>query len=323
MSRFSDRFGREGSPPATSSSPAQELPLENRPTSVIAQREVRYQALVLEIERLPTLPTVVIEIMSLLHDEKANAQDFDKHIRKDQVLTGRMLKLVNSSFYSLRRKIRSISEAVAYMGTNTIRSLVLAATTKKILERELGCYGYDKKGLWKHSIACAAGAKFLALELSMDREESEELFIAGLLHDIGKLILAPLLADRHEDFLVKLREEGKTVLQAEREVTDFDHVSIARLICKKWKLAEDLQETIEYHHAPATAPNHGRRAAIVHLASYICNKLKIGHSPVGSLTPLLDQKGYAGLGIEGDRLRQLLGSMNDAMKEMDALFQTI
>ncbi|MBI4616228.1 MAG: HDOD domain-containing protein [Planctomycetes bacterium] len=312
-SSLGQRFAKKAA--ATAEGPPQAL-------SLVAEKEKKKQRILLELENLPSLPSVVIEIMKLIQDPDSSARDFEEHVRKDQVLAGKMLKLVNSSFYSLSRKISTINEAVVVLGFNTLKSLVLATSTRKFLERQLSGYGYDKKGLWKHSISCAGGCKFLGRELGLGDMVSEEIFVAGLLHDIGKLILGPMIEENMETFRKKVAE-GASALDAEQAATGFDHAAVAGLILKKWKLSEELADVIVHHHAPAAAEVHPRRAAILHVTNFIANRLRLGLGPSYPGPPPIEGSAYQALGVPDDRFRDLLEKMQTAMREMERLFAQI
>lgn len=297
-------------------------PTARRALSSVAEREKKKQRILLELENLPSLPSVVIEVMKLIQDPDSTAKDFEEHVRKDQALAGKMLKLVNSSFYSLSRKISTISEAVVILGFNTLKSLVLATSTRKILERPLTGYGYEERGLWKHSISCAGGSKYLAREMGLGDMVSEELFVAGLLHDLGKLILGPMVEEQVDAFRARVAG-GETVLEAERATTDFDHAMVAGLILRKWKLSDDLGDVILHHHAPTAAKIHPRRTAIVHIVDYVANRLRLGMTEAYPGPTPLDPQAYATIGLPDDKFKEVLGRMEEAMKDMQRLFSEI
>lgn len=140
---------------------------------------------------IPSLPEVVTEVMRLLNDVEVNITDFEAPLSKDTALVARMLKLVNSPFYGVGRQVSTIGDGVSMLGFKSLRSMVLAASTGNMLERDIGCYGHCEKGLWHHSVCVAAGAKYLAKRLGYEPAFREELFDAGLLHDIGKMLLGP------------------------------------------------------------------------------------------------------------------------------------
>ena len=313
------RFAKKAEPGPAPAPPAKSQP---QVLTAVAEREKKKQRILLELENLPSLPSVVIEVMKIIQDPDSTARDFEEHVKKDQALTGKMLNLVNSSFYSLSRKISTISEAVVILGFNTLKSLVHATSTRKILERALTGYGYEPKGLWKHSISCAAASKFVARELGFSDQVAEELFVSGLLHDLGKLILGPMIEERAAEFRKRIAG-GETLLEAERAITDYDHPSVAALILKKWKLSDDLADVIVNHHSPGLATIHPRRAAILHIVDYVANRLRLGLTDAYPGSAPLDGAAYRALAVTDERFKEILDRIEVAMRDMENLFRQI
>jgi HD-like signal output (HDOD) protein len=208
--------------------------------------------------------------MELVNSEKSNATDFEKIIAQDQALTARMLRMANSSYYSLSRKISTISEAVVYLGYNTIRSLVLGASTSSLFKRSLPAYGYKKEGLWLHTNIVASISRTIAVETHLTREGIENCYVSGLLHDIGKLILGPFAGQQAESF-TRLLAEGLELSLIEKELLGFSHGDIGRILLEKWKLPRNLVETVWYHHTPEESTYVPRETFCVAVADAISN----------------------------------------------------
>ncbi|NPA25117.1 MAG: response regulator [Deltaproteobacteria bacterium] len=224
-----------------------------------------------KIEEVPSLPTIVYKVMELVNSEKSDATDFEKIIAQDQALTARMLRMANSAYYSLSRKISTISEAVVYLGYNTIRSLVLGASTSSLFKRSLPAYGYKKEGLWLHSNIVASLSRRIAIETHLTSEGIENCYVSGLLHDIGKLILGPFAGQQTENF-ARLAAAGQELSLIEKELLGFSHGDIGRILLEKWKLPRNLVETVWYHHTPEESTYVPRETICVAVADAISNQ---------------------------------------------------
>ena len=224
-----------------------------------------------KIEEVPSLPAIVYKIMEMVNSDKSSAKDFEKVVAQDQALAARMLRMANSSFYSLSRKVSTISDAVVYLGHNTIRSLVLGASTSSLFKRSLPAYGYQREGLWQHSNIVASLSRKVASAARLTPEEIESCYVSGLLHDIGKLILGPF-AQQQADNFVGLCQEGAELSEVEQKLLGFSHGEIGRILLDKWKLPRNLVETVHYHHQPEISTYAPRETLTVSVANSISNQ---------------------------------------------------
>lgn len=259
-------------------------PTEKRPTTINrnlgTQRKLSLKTInderlksqiMQKIEEIPSLPAIVYKVMELVNSEKSSAPDFEKIVARDQALAARMLRMANSSFYSLSRKVSTISDAVVYLGHNTIRSLVLGASTSSLFKRSLPAYGYQREGLWQHANIVASLSRKIAASARLTPEEIESCYVAGLLHDIGKLILGPF-AQKQSDKFITMVEEGNEVSEVEQELLGFSHGEIGRILLDKWKLPRNLVETVHYHHEPESSTYAPRETLAVSVANSISNQ---------------------------------------------------
>ncbi len=287
-----DLGGRGGSDPARRS-PATRRRQPQQKISLTSINTERLKSRILQkIEAIPSLPAVVYKVMQLINDENSCAADFENLISKDQALTARMLRMVNSSFFSLSRKVNSITDAVVYLGHNTIRSLVLGASTSNLFKKNLKIYGYQQEGLWQHANVVAALARYLAQEASMTPLEIENAYISGLLHDIGKLILGPFV-EQFADRFTPLVTTGQPLSTAEKEILGFDHGEIGGILLTNWKLPKNLVEAVSLHHFPANAAVAPREVMVITLADDLSNRLGFAlEAPVSRLTDEERAQGY-------------------------------
>lgn len=197
------------------------------------------------IDRVPSLPHIVGQVLQRVGDAHSSAADLGGLIEQDMVLAGRVLKLVNSPFYRRPQPVGSIREAVSVIGFASLKSILLAASTANILLVDLEPYGMVRGGLWRNSIATARVARAVGGHSKASADLREEYFAAGLLRDVGLLVLSPLLARSN----VRLRRTpGVDILQAERRAIGFDHGWVGDRLAEKWQLPPALRAVIGRHH---------------------------------------------------------------------------
>jgi HD-like signal output (HDOD) protein len=236
---------------------------EKHRTKGLATVQIGETELLAEVDRLPSLPKVVNEIMARVGNQQTGAADFEKLIQQDMVIAGRLLKMVNSPFYGMSHPISSITQAVAIAGFSSLRSLVLAASASNLLLLDLGAYGFAKEGLWRNSMATASLAKSIAIRTGVGKDDAEEIFSAALLRDVGMLVLGPIMA-RHGITLRRSSGQPEDILQRERQVIGFDHSWVGERVADKWKLPANLALAIGKHHR---IPAHAEAKVLRHLAT--------------------------------------------------------
>ncbi len=220
---------------------------------------------------LPTMPHLASLIMSKLSNPNTSTNEINEIISKDQSLAARVLKIANSAFYGCPRAITSLSDAVGIMGFNSIRSLVMASALRDFFKTS----GLAEKLLWEHSIVAGAVSKLIAKSIRFSK--SEEAFLAGLLHDIGKVVLYIKLPDEMSGIVQEVyNNSGSTFREAEQEAFGFDHAQVGELVARKWNFAEEIVEVIGNHHRPEQAKTLPQLSFIVSLANDFCHKLSIG-----------------------------------------------
>jgi len=230
--------------------------------------------LLVKVKDMPPLPQSISRILELTRSTKSSAHDLAKVFERDPKLTANMLKLANSSFYGFSRKISTISHAIVCLGLDTVKSIALTSSTQEMLNNEIPAYALEKGMLWQHSICCATCARIIAKRTGF--KEAEEAYIAGLLLDIGKIILSNFAEDYFIQIIEKSKNNRAPFDRAEQEVLGFDHPQIGGRIIKKWNLPPILVEAVQYHHRPDKAKIHKKLTYIVHLADAISCILGIG-----------------------------------------------
>lgn len=306
-----DRFRRPGAAPGAT------VPAATAQPAVVA-RERRAQAILAGLDNLPTLPAIAMEVLQLAQNRNASAKDFEEILRRDQALTAKVLKLVNSPFFGLRREISSIPQAIVVLGMRTLRSVVVAAQTSRMLDKQLGPYGLADGGMWMHSMSCATLARNLAKRVKVATELGEELFVGGLLHDVGKIILAPHLAGVQAEFDRAVTAAGGDVVRAENDVLGATHPAIGGAMARKWGLSGVLVGLIEGHHA-ALDPALERGVLIVQVANDLCHALGVGRRAGPRPLPADHALRLAILGL-GDQAERVLEESRLALGDLQGMF---
>lgn len=223
---------------------------------------------------LPSVPTVAFEVIRETDRAESNAASVAAKLHRDPALTTRVLRLANSSFYGLARRVSDASEAVVVLGMRTVRSLSMLAGAYPMLSHHKNCYGVEGNGLWEHSYAVATGAQLLAARSGKATEDTA--FTAGLLHNIGKLMLAAWLEQKWIGMATLAIEESKTFDSLERQIVGFDHAEVGAHLVETWNLPPEIVAAIRFHHRPSEATGANGLVACVHVADFLALSLGYG-----------------------------------------------
>jgi putative nucleotidyltransferase with HDIG domain len=273
------------------------------------------QKIIAGIDDLPTLPRTVLKITELINDPKSSARDIARIITDDQVLTARLLKLVNSSFYGFPQRISTVNTAIVLLGFDAIRSLLLTTSVFDLFAGRNKKSRQDQEKFWDHSLGCAVGAKVIGNFLRHDK--IEELFVAGLLHDIGKIVEMLYLPDDFAKVAATINQQNILMLTAEEKVLGYDHAEIGRLLADKWNLPNKLEQIIAHHHQPASAGSFIMEASIVHLADILCRALNMGYGGDNKIPPL-DKLAWESLRIQPDSIESIMETMLDEFNDISS-----
>lgn len=226
------------------------------------------------IHNLRPVSDAAIRALEMAQDPSSSFHQLECLILQDQVLAANVLHLANSAFHSLPRRISTISQALTVLGLNAFRKLVMQAFAHHFFARKLFAYSMEEGALFRHSVACAQLAELLANDCP--GVEREEAYMAGLLHDIGKVVLERCAGPRFPHVMDLVLFKHKSFHRAEQEILGVDHSMVGRILGEMWKLPADLIETIALHHQPALAKKAIPLVKVVHLADMLCNMLGVG-----------------------------------------------
>lgn len=260
------------------------------------------QTVAASVRDLPALPAVVMELIQSLGRSDINAEQLADKISHDQALTAKTLRLANSSFYGMSRKVTSIADATAILGLRTLRSVATAAGLAGAFSSS-ACRDLNFKAFWRHSIGTALCARSLAQTQKLDEESA---FVVGLLHDIGRLALASNFPTAFAEAMLYQQAHDCPSLDAEQAVLGTDHAVVGGLIAEHWRFAPGIVEAIVQHHQPrasasGVAPS---MADLVNVADNMAHALDLSHLD-SDLVPPISMDAWLRLALDDRRCREI------------------
>jgi putative nucleotidyltransferase with HDIG domain len=268
-----------------------------------------------EVDDLPALPQITAQVIKLTEDPDSTVQDLGDLICQDQALTTKVLRLANSAYYGFPRRIGTVTQALIILGFNTIRSLVMAASVHNVLAREVAGYALGQGELWRHSIGVAIGARMLSKRTRCS--SPEQAFVAGLVHDIGKVILSLYVKDDFEA-IMRLVQEGTPFMTAEEQVLGFGHAAVGARVAEKWNLPPALVKAIAGHHTLGRGEPDDL-TALVHVADALCLMMGVGLGGDGLLYPLKPEA-LDKLNLGQADLEAVMSELADSLSDTSMLF---
>jgi putative nucleotidyltransferase with HDIG domain len=274
--------------------------------------------LVKDIRGLVTLPHVYIEIGRLIDDPRSSSADIARAVSQDPSFTLRLLRVANSALYQFPSAVESVTKAVSIIGTAQIRNLALSmsvASSFEGLPNEL----VSMQNFWRHSLLCALTARQLAKLIGGC--DPDALFTAGLLHDIGELIIFNRLPAQAKQALLLVLDSAEEIQvhQAEQQVMGFDHSEVGGALAKEWNLPGLLEECIAHHHDLASCQRHRREAALIHLANTLAVMAELDTIDPLDVPPI-DAAAWEITGLTQDCIETVVRETQAAIIEVERLF---
>ena len=269
-----------------------------------------------EVGELPAMPQVAAKVMELVAIPDTTASDLKRVISDDPALTAKILRFSNSALYSCVREVSTLTDAIVIMGFNTIRSLVIATSTRSLYQKAGRGAGPKERLLWKHSVACALSARITAERVKY--LAIEEAFIGGLLHDIGKVVLLQKASLEYLQAFKKVMIDKKSFAEIEQGIYGFTHADLGAVIIKDWNLPQELELSILNHHNDVFNEDK-KLAAIINFSDLICQKAGIG--PIRDETlPIIEASSTRSLNIEQTMIDEIEEGLKKAVIEEEELF---
>lgn len=231
------------------------------------------------IPDIPTLPVVVFKLNTMLHDYDISIHKLSKSMEKDQAVVSKILGLINSAFYGFRSEVKNVPRAVSMLGFNAVRNVILSLSVIKAFSQKETFKGFDITDFWRHSVAVAVTGKYLAERTQI--EHPDDCFMAGLLHDIGKVILAQYFKEIFSEVWACVQEDGLSFYEVEKKLSPVNHAQIGGYLGRKWHFPAWLVDAIRFHHRVTTRVSHFDLLIITHVADIIVNAFKVdsGNDP--------------------------------------------
>lgn len=267
---------------------------------------------------LVTLPDVFIRINSLVEDPNSTTGDIAKAVSQDPSFTVRLLRVANSPLYGLSSSVDTVAKAVSVIGTSQIRNLALSTSVARTfagLPNDL----VSMDNFWHHSLYCALAARILARQAR--RCDAEAVFTAGLLHDIGELVIFNRRPEQAKEALLMVLDsvDELPVYQAERQTVGFDHAQVGGELARQWHLPPLLEDCIAYHHAIGEAKRYPRETALVHLANIIALMAELDTSDSADVAPI-DPRAWEITGLTEEVIEPTMREAQQEIDEAEKLF---
>jgi len=236
--------------------------------------------LIQNLGELPPLPQVATRVIRISAASDTSSEELQNLIGMDQALAAQLLRVANSAMFGRMREVTTLTQAIMTLGFSAARSVVLASSVKNLFNR--GPVGLQERLLWEHALV--TGLAGSAFSRSMGGSHTEEVFLAGLMHDIGKSVLALKFPEGYAAMMRRVRDEQDDGLHLELDTFGFDHAMVGEALLQSWNIAEGIQAVVRWHHDPLQAPGeHRRLVALVALGNQVALDLQIGIGSPDSL----------------------------------------
>lgn len=283
---------------------------------MVEKDNVLYFRIVNKITELMPLPGTIQKIVDLTRNPDTQLKKISDALESDEAMASKVLKLANSSFYGFSKQVKTISHAVVCLGFNTIKQMSLTAHSFSVLDQKLDGYYLDKGSMFQHSFGTALASRLLATK--MFYPNAEEVYLMGLLHDVGKVILNQYAAEEFKKVVELYNQGGIAFYEAERQILGFDHGEIGAAVCKKWNLSDDIVDTIRCHHSPEEASSSNLSVHMVHIANIIVTIMGIGIG-AGGIDQKISEKSLAALNLKEEDISMLMMSIMDELENDETL----
>jgi HD-like signal output (HDOD) protein len=228
------------------------------------------------VTELSSLPEITTRIVDAVENPRATAQDMHEIVKNDPALATKILKVVNSAFYGLPSQVASLDRAIVMLGLSAVKNIALAASLAQMFKGDPITPQFASRDLWRHCISVGVCARLLARR--MGTAHADEFFVAGLVHDMGLLVIGQLYRDKLREIAERCSAQPQDYCAAEAEVLGSDHQVFGLALAAKWKFPPALRCSVSYHHDPGALTSDYRKVAtVIHVADTVCGKLRYGY----------------------------------------------
>ena len=234
----------------------------------------RVDEILARVGDLPPLPGTAVRLMNVINDPRSTVDDIVEVIKFDQAVTSQVLRHCNSAYFGLSRKVTSLADSMVLLGTVKVLQLVMSVHSNLLLSKEQKGYGLPPGVLGRHSVGVALGSTAFAQRLKLPNGSLA--FTAGLLHDIGKVVLNQYVGEEFAEIVRRITQEHVSFAEAEHEILGFSHEEIGALVAERWGLPEPIVRCIRYHHEPSAFEPPDTLVDAVYLANSVCLLLGVG-----------------------------------------------
>ncbi|NVM20390.1 MAG: HDOD domain-containing protein [Desulfobacterales bacterium] len=275
--------------------------------------EITINKVIRRLKNMPSIPTVITKVSEILDDPRSCAADFGRVISGDQALTAKLLRLVNSAFYGFPGKIDTVSRAVTIIGFRPLRELVLGTSILNMFKGLGDNAPLGVQDFWKHSMVCGIASRVFGI---YKREEvPERFFVAGLLHDIGRMALLESCPEQYNEVFAIVKEESCLVTEAETAVFGFTHAEVGKKLLLHWQLPSSLANAVGFHHDAERPGRSSSLADVIHVADIITHASSLGASGEQFIPPL-NPHAWGRLGLK-------MSILEPAMEKIYEQFESI
>ncbi len=275
----------------------------------------RIEATINNIAALPTIPEVASKVLNMVNDPEVSFKAVGEEISKDQAMTTNILKLCNSAYFSKGKEITSIDRAIVTLGIKEVTNIVMVVATKPVLDKFVIGYDLAKGELWKQGLLVGIVSKCLAMNIKR-KDIADTVFTGGIIHNVGKTILAIYVQNTFKDILKEVTTNNRTFNEAERLIMGYSHQEISAKILEKWNFPEVLRAIVTYYSDPENAPEKYRmEVSLVHIANVLSLMAGIGVGADGLYHQISD-KALETVGISNEELEAVFNRIPEMIKQV-------
>jgi putative nucleotidyltransferase with HDIG domain len=279
-----------------------------RDISIVRYKTIQYneimnkslKAYVQKIKKLPTLPVIAQEVLTLVSNDSTSVSKIEKVVENDPAISAKILSVANSVFFGLKVRTKTLDSAILRIGFGNVKSIALGISLMTVLHDGDRGKVFDYKRIYNHSVTVGFIARFISKKIKLDF--SEEIMMNGMLHDLGYLVMNKYFPEIYGN-VMNLHEQGTPLLDAEKTILGFHHTDVGNWLAAQWNLPNNILDTTAYHHTPSHAKRNLKRVAVIHLADYITARKMLSPTEKDPQYPL-DDAAFEALKITENDLRE-------------------